>query len=410
MSISTLPVGTQTITETYSGDGNFTTSNGMITQSVVISIYALNTSNPSPTLTGTVYLSGSSSIDIPGQLVVDSPAKPAVTVSGSSKIIASNGVEVAGTVSVSGSSSVGPHLTTGISAVADPLASLAVPSLTGKAVSINLTNGSETISSGIYSQIDVSGAASLKLNPGIYVISGGGLSDSGSASISGSGVTIYIAGSAYPASGGSYGGITLSGSGTINLSAASTGAYAGILFFQARTNPTTISISGSGAMTLGGVIYASDALFSASGSGSVITDGMVVNRIQLSGSAATSAPVMLSAASVPATVPVSASPPAVAVAASQAGASPESVLDELVAALLSAPGADVVRGGALVIGQPNKVAIAPAARGGARSGGVQLASVPAGPLAQLERPKQAADKQVTRPTDVIGFVTRSRGI
>ena len=285
MTISTLPVGTQTITETYSGDGNFTTSNGQVSQTVVVSIYALNASTVSPTITGAVYLSGSSSINIPGQLVVDSPAKPAVTLTGSSSIIASNGVKVAGTVSVAGSSSIGPKLTTGITAVADPLAGLAVPSLTGSAVSINLTNGAETINPGIYSQINVSGAASLKLNPGVYVIRGGGFSESGSASISGSGVMVYIAGSAYPAIGGTYGGISLSGAGTVNLSAPTTGAYAGIQFFQARANPTGISISGSAAMSLGGVIYASDALLAASGSGSVITDGMVVNRIQLSGSA-----------------------------------------------------------------------------------------------------------------------------
>ena len=157
MTISTLPVGTQTITETYSGDGNFTTSNGQVSQTVVVSIYALNASTVSPTITGAVYLSGSSSINIPGQLVVDSPAKPAVTLTGSSSIVASNGVKVAGTVSVAGTSSIGPKLTTGITAVADPLAGLAVPSLTGSAVSINLTNGSETINPGIYSQINVSG-------------------------------------------------------------------------------------------------------------------------------------------------------------------------------------------------------------------------------------------------------------
>ena len=157
MTISTLPVGTQTITETYSGDGNFTTSNGQVSQTVVVSIYALNASTVSPTITGAVYLSGSSSINIPGQLVVDSPAKPAVTLTGSSSIIASNGVKVVGTVSVAGSSSIGPKLTTGITAVADPLAGLAVPSLTGSAVSINLTNGAETINPGIYSQINVSG-------------------------------------------------------------------------------------------------------------------------------------------------------------------------------------------------------------------------------------------------------------
>ena len=284
--ISSLPVGTQTITETYSGDGNFLSSVGTLSETILVSVYVLNAQSPSPSITGTVYLSGSSSINIPGQLVVDSPAKPAVTLSGSSKIIASGGVDVVGTVSLSGSASITPSATTGIAAVADPLAGLAVPSLTGTAVAVKLASGSQTINPGIYRQITVSGSASLKLNPGVYVISGGGLSVSGSASISGAGVMIYNAGSAYPASGGTYGGMTLSGSGNVNLSAPATGTYAGILFFQARTNPTLFSLTGSSATNLTGSIYAADALFSESGSSSAMIDGaMVVNRIQLSGSA-----------------------------------------------------------------------------------------------------------------------------
>ena len=126
--------------------------------------------------------------------------------------------------------------------MADPLAGLAVPSLTGKATSINLACGKQTINPGIYSQIKVSGSsASLTLNPGVYVITGGGLSVSSAASITGNGVMIYNAGSTYPTAGGTYGGIALSTTGTVNLSAPTTGAYAGILFFQARANPSSIS-------------------------------------------------------------------------------------------------------------------------------------------------------------------------
>jgi Ca2+-binding RTX toxin-like protein len=98
LSLTTLPVGAQTITETYSGDTDFTSSSASLSETVVISIYALNSSTPSPTITGPLYLSGSASISIPGQLVVDSPAKPAVTLTGTSKIVASAGVFVSGTV------------------------------------------------------------------------------------------------------------------------------------------------------------------------------------------------------------------------------------------------------------------------------------------------------------------------
>jgi hypothetical protein len=282
--IATLPVGPQTIRETYSGNGNFQGGMGSLLESIVVAVYVVNSSTISPTLTGTLYLSSSASIDIPGRLIVDSPASPAVTLAGTSQIIASS-VGVVGKVSVASTATISPTPATGITSVPDPLAALVVPSLTGTAVSVNLTAGSQSISPGIYSQIKVSGAGTqLTLKPGVYVITGGGLSVTNSASVSGNGVMIFNAGSSYPSTGGTYGGITLNTTGSVNLTAAATGIYAGILFFQARTNPTAVSITGTGALGLTGVIYATDALLTLSGSVQ-ITDALVVNRLQMSGSA-----------------------------------------------------------------------------------------------------------------------------
>ena len=84
-------------------------------------------------------------------------------------------------------------------------------------------NSQRTISPGIYSQISVSGNARLTMTGGTYIIEGGGLTVSGNASISGTGVFIYNAGSNYPSSGGTFGGITLSGNGTFSLSAPNSG-------------------------------------------------------------------------------------------------------------------------------------------------------------------------------------------
>ena len=135
--IATLPVGTQTITETYSGDANFITSNGTVSQTSSSPSTSSTPPTSAPHSPGALSFR-QPSIDIPGQMIVDSPAKPAVTVTGTAKIIASyNGV--VGTVSEPGTASISPEPVTGIKAVADPLAGLAVPSLTGPAVSVNLT-------------------------------------------------------------------------------------------------------------------------------------------------------------------------------------------------------------------------------------------------------------------------------
>jgi hypothetical protein len=289
LTLSTLPLGNQVITETYSGNSNYMTSGTSLSESVVVSVYVLNNSALAPAITGTLYLSSSSTIDIPGVVVVDSPAKPALTLAGTSSLTASS-VGVVGTVSKASTSTISPAPTTGISAVADPLAALPVPSVTGSATSVSLTSGTKTINPGIYSGIAVSGTGTtLTMNPGIYVIEGGGLSVTGSANISGNGVVIYNANTLYPSSGGTYGGITLNTTGSINLSAPTTGVYASILFFEARSDSSAINISGSSALGLTGVIYASDALLSIAGSAQ-ITDALDVNRLQLSNSAAVLAP------------------------------------------------------------------------------------------------------------------------
>jgi hypothetical protein len=284
LNTTTLPVETQTITETYSGDGNFVTGTGTLSQPVAVSIYVLNAAALSPTSFAAIYLSSSAQINIPGRVVDDSSASPAMSVSGTSEINASS-IQVVGTVQVLNTAALNPTPTTGIKAVADPLAGLAVPSVTGSATSINLTSGSQTINPGIYNQIKVSGTnTSLTLNPGIYVITGGGLSVTNSANITGTGVMIYDANSAYPNSGGTNGGIALNTTGTVNLSAPITGTYAGILFFQARANPSTMSITDSSSVTMSGIIYAADSVLSISGSGQIL-DTLDVTKLQIGGSA-----------------------------------------------------------------------------------------------------------------------------
>src|SRR5207248_4173391 len=113
----------------------------------------------------------------------------------------------------------------------------------------------------------VSGNAVLSLSPGIYVIAGGGLSVTGNASIKGPGVLIENAGSNAPAgTGGTFGGITLSGKGAIDLSPMSSGPLAGILIEQSRDNTRALSLDGNASMSLhGGVIYAPAATLAVGG-------------------------------------------------------------------------------------------------------------------------------------------------
>ncbi|MFI5455599.1 MAG: Ig-like domain repeat protein [Isosphaerales bacterium] len=223
-SIASLPVGTSTITVSYSGDGNFIPSSaGAGTITITPSLIVLD-----PTAGGALSLSGNASVALAGGVFVDSGSSSAVSASGNAQITSSL-IDVHGQIRKSGNASFNPTPVTGASPLADPLASLAPPGTSGMTSwgSVSLGgNSSATINPGTYTKITVSGNARLTLNSGTYIIEGGGFSSSGNASVSGSGVTIVNVGSTYPATGGTYGSISVSGNGSYSLSPPASGTYA----------------------------------------------------------------------------------------------------------------------------------------------------------------------------------------
>ncbi len=301
-STTTLSVGSHTIKATYSGDGNFLTSNAS-TSPVTIGSFIVVLDR---TAGGALSLSGNASINIAGPVYVDSSSTSALSASGNAQIKAS-AINVTGKVQRSGNASLSPAPVTGASVAADPLAGVAVPvaSTLGLASKGSLSlsgNASQTIGPGVYSQISLSGNASLTLNPGVYIITGGGFAASGNATVSvsgpsnaitGTGVMIYNAASGYNVAtgvdGGSFGAITLSGNGTIKLAPPSTGAYAGILIFQARDNAKALTFSGNALQGVTGVIYAPAAQLAESGNAQIGSTSnpisIVVDTLSASGNA-----------------------------------------------------------------------------------------------------------------------------
>jgi hypothetical protein len=263
---------TLTVTDAAGGKGTAT-----LQVIVAPSIFVLN-----PSASGALTVSGNASINIPGEVVVDSSSSSALSAAGNAQITASV-IDVLGGFQKTGSAAISPAPRTGVS-VPDPLTGLSGPSTTGLTNygSVNLTGGSQVINPGIYGQIKVSGGASLTLNPGTYLVEGGGLTVTGNAGISGQNVFIYNAGSNYPNSGGNFGGITLSGTGTFNLSAPTSGPYAGILIFQSRQNTRALSFSGNALAGMTGVIYAPNALLSMSGN-ATLQSALDVGMLNLSG-------------------------------------------------------------------------------------------------------------------------------
>ncbi len=122
------------------------------------------------------------------------------------------------------------------------------------------------------------------MNAGMYIIEGGGFAVSGNAGVTGTGVTIYNAGSKFPSTGGTFGAINLSGNGTIKLTPATTGTYANLLFIQPSANSQVLTYSGNAMAGISGTIYAPSAQLVESGNAQ-LDAALVVDTITLSGNA-----------------------------------------------------------------------------------------------------------------------------
>jgi Flp pilus assembly protein TadG len=158
----------------------------------------------------------------------------------------------------------------------DPLVSKETPTTTSVGTykvdptnvlgNVKLTNGTLTLSPGIYSSMDFSGGT-VTLNSGIYVLKGGGLTIRNNATVQLSnsttgGVMFYLTGSDYIAASGlpdkndgstlgttstSFGSVTITG-GTVTLAGLqdSTSPFNQMLFYQRRWNANQLSVGGAG--------------------------------------------------------------------------------------------------------------------------------------------------------------------
>ncbi len=309
--------GPYTVTYAFAGNSSFSAASDTSTKLTVTlspsgaSIYVLDA-----TAGGALNLSGNADINIGGSVVVDSSSSSAISASGNAAVTATSGVLVVGGVSKRGNASVTRTGTPG--ATGDPFASLPLPgapSLTNYGSESVSGNSVATIGPGIYSQISVSGNAQLtmtagtyiigsggfsasgnaviKFGAGSYILEGGGLSVSGNAAISGTGVTIFNVGSSYNPStgtdGGSFGAVTLSGNGTVSLTAPTSGTYTGILIYQARDNAKALTFSGNAMQGISGTIYAAAAQLTESGNAQIGSSSnpisIVVDTLTMSGNA-----------------------------------------------------------------------------------------------------------------------------
>ncbi len=148
-----------------------------------------------------------------------------------------------------GSSSINPA-PVAASPVTDPWASKTLPTMSTPVVCSSAT--APNFTPGTYcGGISFSGSANFA--PGLYVMDGGGFGMTGSGTVTGTGVTVLLSSD----SSHTYKGLSINGSGTINLSAPTSGQYESMLFIGDRSIASGVgsTVTGTTNTVFNGVMY-----------------------------------------------------------------------------------------------------------------------------------------------------------
>lgn len=172
----------------------------------------------------------------------------------------------------------------------DPLAGLVMPSVSGACdyTDVSITSGTATISPGVYcGGLQVSNNTTVvTMNPGLYILKGGGLTVNAGGTLNGTEVT-FINTNGPGNNPDEFAIMNIHSAAVVHLSAMTTGALEGILFYQdpsagkVGSNYTNRLHSGS-ASTITGVLYFPTQKIELSGSGATMTiNGGVVAKTVL---------------------------------------------------------------------------------------------------------------------------------
>jgi hypothetical protein len=241
-----------------------------------------------PTASGAMAVSGNGVLGANCGAIVNSSSSSALTLGGTACLAISATSIVGGYRNNSNGCLLVPTPVTGIAPVADPLAGIPPPAVGAcNHIGYRLTGGGPpvTLNPGVYCDgIEVNGRTAI-LNPGTYILRGGGLRLGGGGNLIGTGVTFYnTAGGGY-----SYSAINLVGGAATVLTAPTSGPLQGILFFQDRsiTSSDANRISGGAAVPITGAFYfPTTPLIYTGGSASILISTIIVARtLSISGSA-----------------------------------------------------------------------------------------------------------------------------
>ena len=169
---------------------------------------------------------------------------------------------------------------TSAQAQTDPLLKLAAPDASTLSKQ-TYAGGNATLSPGVYvGGIKINSPSAVTLQPGIYVLDGGGISVAALATLTGNQAMIYNTGISQPS-----GAISITGNGAVTLTPPNSGTYKGISIFQDRAASTAVKITGNGKLSITGTIYAPGAQVQLTGNGTGNTAGgwVIASTVKVAG-------------------------------------------------------------------------------------------------------------------------------
>lgn len=211
----------------------------------------------SPTASAAVKLSGSSLVDLNGcDLASNSMASDAILMNGGSTALEAGCVYAVGEIVESTRLTLtecddvkeyAPISADPYASVAEPTNIASVPVTTQHTGTITPTYSYSPEVKAIRFQGGVTFSGTVTLDPGLYIIDGGTLKANSNTTITGYGVTFYLANGATA---------QLNGSASLDLSSPTSGPYSGLTFFGSRTaTGLTHQVNGNAGSIVEGAVY-----------------------------------------------------------------------------------------------------------------------------------------------------------